>query len=331
MAGKKQHAPTGKRRIWFAGLAVLGMLAGCDDQPPLQPGQCEIQTFGRMHLWSLQNIPVVQTKIDGKPVLFMVDTGAFNSVLFKNNAKSLNLTYTGATAHTRGVRGDEMQSIVKVDKLDLGTGSTTDHVFMLTESPGPQVKAPLPPIVGLLGAEFLLAYDLVIDMPHHAMYLLDMRRCPYVTPMWKGTVHAVPIEDDRDDNKIRMNFTIDNSKPIPAILDTGAYGITIPYHLAHRKIGITRDDLKKDRFTTDVHGIGDDDVTSYIHEFSKLDLGDFEITNVKVEIDDADNIDYALFGARFLHSARIWLTTKNKLYVQHISEMQDAPPIPMAK
>ncbi|NIE80054.1 retroviral-like aspartic protease family protein [Asaia sp. As-1742] len=307
----------------------LLVLAGCDDQPPLQPGHCEIRTLGRLRLRSLASIPVVEARIDGKPVLFMVDTGAFNSVIFKKNASMLSLNYTGATAQVRGVHGIESSAVVRIDRLDLGSGATTDHAFVLTESMAPRTPKGLPPIVGLLGAELLMASDLVIDMPHHAMYMLDMRRCPYITPYWQGTVHKIPIERDWDDNKVRLTFTIDGSKPIPAIFDTGSSHVLLPYSLAHEKLGITRRDLKKDPSSTDSMAVGEDTVTSYHQQFDHLDMGDFRISNAWVTIDDADNIDHALFGARFLHQTRIWLTTKDVMYVQHVSEMKDAPPIPI--
>lgn len=312
-------------------LLVCTGLAACDDQPPLQPGHCEIQTLGRLPLGRLHNIPVVQARIDGKPVLFLVDTGAFNSVLFSKSVKNLDLTYTGGMVIANGVHGREDEPIVRINKLDLGSGTTSDHLFAMTDSLAPRSFPSQPPIVGLLGAEFLLAADLVIDMPHHAMYLLDMRRCPYVTPYWKGTVHRIPVEHDRTTNKITLSFTINDSKPIPAIFDTGASGIVIPYDLAHRKTGLTRAELKKDRSDTATLGIGDDEVRSYYHQFDHLDLADFRIGNARVTIDDADHLETALFGARFLQQARIWLTTKDVMYVQHVSEMQDAPPIPTGK
>ncbi|WP_122048869.1 retropepsin-like aspartic protease [Asaia bogorensis] len=313
----------------FPFMIGLVLLTGCDDQPPLQPGQCEIRTLGRLRLRSFDAIPVVEARIDGKPVLFMVDTGAFNSVIFKKNASMLSLNYIGATAQVRGVHGMESSAVVRVDRLDLGSGATTDHAFVLTESMAPRTPKGLPPIVGLLGAELLMASDLVIDMPHHAMYMLDMRRCPYITPYWQGTVHKIPIERDWDDNKVRLTFTINGSKPIPAIFDTGSSNVLLPYPLAHDKLGITRRDLRKDPSSTDSMAVGEDKVTSYHQQFDHLDLGDFRINNAWVTIDDADNIDHALFGARFLHHTRIWLTTKDVMYVQHVSEMKDAPPIPI--
>lgn len=323
-----------RRLALTRGLLVLmtcASLAACDDQPPLEPNHCEIETLGKLPLGRLHNIPVVEAKIDGKPVLFLVDTGAFNSVLFAKNAKSLDLAYTGGMVHASGAHGREEEPVVRIDKLDLGSGTTSDHLFTLTETMAPRSPPSQPPIVGLLGAEFLLAADLVIDMPHHAMYLLNMRRCPYVTPYWKGTIHKIQVDRDEGINKIGLHFTINGGKPIPAIFDTGASGIIIPYGLAHKKTGVTRTDLKKDRSGTGMQAIGDDVVTSYYHEFDHLDLGDFRINNARVIIDDADNLDYALFGARFLQHTRIWLTTKDVMYVQHVSEMQDAPPIPMSK
>lgn len=306
-------------------IVALSGLGGCDATPPTPDGHCVVETIGRMPLRSLDNIPVVEARLNGKPVLFMVDTGAFNSVLYLDATRDIGLDYTGKFIDATGARGHETQQIVLVDTLDLGTGKDTGHYFALSRSSLHSTRPPLPPLVGLLGAEILLSSDLVIDMPHHEMQLLGMKRCPYITPFWGGTVHSIPITLDRDDNKIHLTFRIDGSKDIPAVFDTGASTTVVPFYLARQKLGLSRKDIAGDRKNTDVHAIGNGELTSYHHIFDAVRLGDFVINHARVSILEEDTLDYALFGANFLKSTRVWISYKGAMYVQHVSEMR-APP-----
>ncbi|WP_438381354.1 retropepsin-like aspartic protease [Asaia sp. BMEF1] len=299
-------------------LLGITLLTGCD--APVKDGTCTIGTIGRLPLYSSHNVPVVRATINKHPVLFEVDTGAFNSVLSEQYADKLDLNYSEGMVRAIGVKGTEFQRVVQVDHIGLGGATNTNHAFTMTSQLFHPTKPPLPPLVGLMGAEILLATDLVIDMPHHQMQLLDMKRCPYPAPLWKGAMHTVPIDRNLDDMKLHVHFALDGGEPIRAVFDTGASRTVIPLRMA-RKLGVTDAMLKNDRSTTDVQAVGDDKVTAYHHRFRTLTLGDFTIHNPEVIIMDNDTLDYALFGADFLRHHRVWITTENTMYVQHISEI----------
>lgn len=325
----KKAASGPATRLLSCLILLLGMnlLAGCD--APVKDGSCTIGTLGRLPLYSSHNVPVVRATINKHPVLFEVDTGAYNSVLGEEYAGMLELSYSGGMVRAIGVKGTEFQRIVQVDDIGLGGATNTNHAFVMTSQPFHPTRPPLPPLVGMIGAEILLATDLVIDMPHHQMQLLDMKRCPYPMPLWKGTMHTVRIDRDLDDMKLHLHFALDGGEPIRAVFDTGASRTVIPLRMA-RKLGVTDAMLKNDRSTTDVQAVGDDKVTAYHHRFRTLTLGDFTIHNPEVIIMDNDTLDYALFGADFLRHHRVWITTENTMYVQHISEIprdeNQAPP-----
>ncbi|GAB6855349.1 retroviral-like aspartic protease family protein [Asaia astilbis] len=317
----KTSATAFKKRS-FALLPLIlaaSSVAGCD--APVKDGSCTIGTIGKLPLFTTHNVPVVRATINKQPVLFVVDTGAFNSVLSERLAKRFDLTYAAATIRTTGVKGTEMANIAQVDDIGLGGATNTNHAFALTSMEFEASKPPLPPLVGILGAEILLASDLVIDLPNHNMQLLDMQRCPYPAPLWKGIAHKVPIERNLDDMKIHLQFKLNGSAPLKAIFDTGSSRITLPLRYAHR-LGITDEMLKHDHSTTDLSAIGDDKVTAYHHRFETMTLGDFTIRDADVTIIDTDTLEYALFGADFLSQHRVWITTKDTMYVQHISEIQ---------
>ncbi|NVN43334.1 aspartyl protease family protein [Asaia siamensis] len=299
-------------------LLAMCLLAGCDT--PAKDGSCVIGTIGRLPLDSYKNTPVVRATINKHPVLFTVDSGAFNSVLSEKYADMLDLTYSTGMVRTTGVKGTELQRIVQVDDIGLGGATNTNHAFAMTTQSFGATKPPQPPLVGLLGAEILLATDLVIDMPHHQMQLLDMKRCPYPAPLWKGMMHTVPIERDLDQMQLHLQFTLDEGKPIQAIFDTGASRTVIPLRMAH-ELGVTDDMLKKDRASIDFEAVGSDRVTAYHHHFRTMTLGDFTIHNPEVIIMNNDTLDHALFGADFLRHHRVWITTQRTMYVQHISEI----------
>lgn len=307
-------------------MAAFGLIAGCDTPSPDKG--CEIGTIGRMPLYSLHNVPVVRASLNHHPVLFEVDTGAFNSVLSDRYIDMLGLTLASGYVRVTGAKGTEFQNVTQVDDIGLGGATNTNHGFAVTSSVFATLRPPLPPLVGLLGAEILLASDLVMDMPHHEMQLLDMRRCPLPAPLWKGPLHRVAITSDLDTMKIGLTISIDGSKPIKAVLDTGASRTILPLRFA-RRLGVTDAMLAQDRSDTQFKAIGSDKVTAWHHRFKSLTLGDFTIYDPEVFILSSDDLDYALFGADFLKEHRLWVTTRGEMYVQHISEIpQETPTLP---
>ncbi len=316
-----RYLPFYRRIISFISpffVLCITALSGCDT--PQKDGSCTISTLGVLPLYTSHHSPVVKATINKQPVLFEVDTGAFNSVLSEQYARKFDVTYASSMVRTVGAKGSEFQHVVQVDDIGLGGATNTNHAFTLTSLQFEPTRPPLPPLVGLLGAEILLASDLVIDMPHHNMQLLDMRQCPYPAPLWKGTMHIIPIDRNLDDMKLHLHFTLDGGAPIRAVFDTGASHTVLPVRIAHR-LGVTDEMLKKDPSTTNFSAIGDDKTTVYRHHFKTMTLGDFTISDPEILINDNDILDYALFGADFLRQHRVWITTGQVMYVQHVSEI----------
>src|SRR6185312_651807 len=210
----------------LAGVLFTVLLAACAtvDSCPLVPlAQAPLDTRG--------NLMFVAAGINGRPVRFLVDTGAERTVLTETAVARLGLPHDPQhVSRTIGIGGISANRDALLPGIVMGgTRFPLDRVavghFVFDHVPGPQVD-------GLLGADILLAFDMDIDQAAHQLTLYRVRRCPDAKPPWtEPSVQIEGVGARRD--RLLVPIVLDG-EPGMAVLDTGAQASTVDMALAKR-------------------------------------------------------------------------------------------------
>lgn len=139
-----------------------------------------------LELSSLGHYEVMAT-LDDIPLVFILDTGAANTVLDLTYAQEKNIS-TATTEHFGGGVGNAQMAIhsIQSHKLVIGAFSIDEPVLFAMDFQHVRQalleKGIAEPSHGVLGADILIAYHAVIDYAHHKLYLKskpDPERLPY--------------------------------------------------------------------------------------------------------------------------------------------------------
>ncbi|GBQ71439.1 hypothetical protein AA103196_2777 [Ameyamaea chiangmaiensis NBRC 103196] len=301
-----------RRTIARTSLTALALLTGCASEH----GRCTLSTIGDLRVLNASRSPIVEAKINGHPVAFIVDSGAAASMVTDTAAESYDMTVLPGWVHIRGIGGETTVGGAVAEELTLGS-ATARHVVFFTDFPGKRRIGTLP-VAGLFGSDFLLASDaIVFDLPDRKINLYQTSHCTRDTlPLWRGESYAVPIDYDYGSNNhlaVRIRL---NGHPIDAILDSGASSTVIAEDDA-RAAGVTRAELTQDLDGT-LHGIDPHHPKSFAHRFDSLDIGPFHFNRYVALVADTER---TLLGADFLRTHRVWIAPRDRvMYVQRVAD-----------
>jgi predicted aspartyl protease len=282
-------------RLLLATLALFG-LGGCSAGGP---DSCKINRLVDLPLLSGARLPAMEATLDGRKVVFYVDTGASTSILTKTAVERFGL-YGDADRRMllRGIGGDVMAPIVKIHRLVLGNGLVRDIELPVAGDLGHDVQGI--PVLGLFGADFLSNYDVNIDLPHHHFAMYDLHGC--------GT-NLRPLDDPEfdvpfhlEETKVLLDVKL-NGMPMTAVLDSGATGTLVTQDDA-RHAGVTSAAMTGDRYGHAM-GIDENQVAMHLHRFGSLDIGSETMRNFPFAVGD---VDYTLLGDDFLRFNEVWIS-----------------------
>ena len=129
---------------------------------------------------------VIVVMINGTPKHFLIDTGAFYSILSPEAAADLHMTTydLGMNATITGIGGKEAERYTVADTLTFGQMQAT-HVRLFL---GPTGKGE----DGILGPEWLRNFDLDIDFPNKVLNLFRPHPCRDHVAYWAGRISSCP-------------------------------------------------------------------------------------------------------------------------------------------
>lgn len=206
----------GRRWVAMAGLALL---TGCStDQPSCtpQPGlELEAMDIG------MGAVPGILAGVNGVPAGLIFDTGAETSVLSPAIAARAHLYFPAENAnfHLTGVGGTEQADIATVQDFRL-TGARIQNASFVVGKLISAKFAARTGVDGAFGEDFLVNYDLDLNLPDGFITLRPIARCQTVLPPWPGPAVSVPIQFMRS-GRIVVPVSLDGH-PFTALLDTGA-------------------------------------------------------------------------------------------------------------
>jgi predicted aspartyl protease len=260
-------------------------------------------------------VPVAVNGIEGS---FILDTGAERTVVTPDAVDRFSLALDEWTATTmRGVGGIERRRNADPRSVTLGgialhrrslARDATLRVATLPRNMGSRQR-----IDGLLGRDFLSAFDLALDLAQRSLTLYDVRGCAGRFLPWTDDYFAVPVQNPTE-NALVVPVELDGV-PLRALLDSGA-GQTLVAAPGMARLGLGLDRLRDDPSQI-VSGMGPHTVTMWHHRFHALKIGSetFAAPLFLVAPIQLNPISDLLLGADWLLGRRVWISyATNQLF-----------------
>lgn len=283
-------------------------------------GQCELAQVATLPVLTARGIPVVRAQLNGTPVAFMVDSGAFASTVATDVATRLDLPVEDDQRRIFvGIGGDVVVYRTVVHRLGLGGAEARNAVFWRADDPHGTVAGL--PLGGLFGADFLVNYDVLLDLPERRIVLYQERKCDGdIVPPLPDPAFVLPFSVDAGHHAV-VEARVDDH-PFSAVLDTGADVTAIGLDDA-RAAGVTPTMLKADLAFKDV-GVDGRQVDANIHEFGSLAVGGEVRRPARIEVSDIQT--GAVVGEDFFRRNQVWLFYgRGKAYVHPIGPVTVVP------
>jgi predicted aspartyl protease len=280
--------------------------------------KCELQQFAQLPVTMSGTQPIIAGTINGQSVKFLVDTGAFWSLLARDTLTRLKL-HEGALPYgmtISGVGGTESAGYTKANEFSL-VGFYGGHIFngMDFIVSGSAVFAG---VDGIIGQNIIARDDAEYDLANGVMRLFKASGCnDHSLAYWRGNAAVAEMSLKRrtaaDPHWISEAKL--NGKNIRVLFDSGASFSVLNRGVAAR-LGITPE---SERATTGgtTTGIGVRSVELSLARFDTLDLGGEVIRNARIRFGDVSDgvIADLTLGSDFLLSHRLYFSSKqNKLY-----------------
>jgi predicted aspartyl protease/Tfp pilus assembly protein PilF len=279
-------------------------------------GKCQIAKIGELPITMNSLRPVVPAKINGRDAKFVLDSGAFYSMITRATADEYQLKRSPGPwgMVVTGVGGTADVDTTTVKEFSI-IGVTIKNVEFLVG--GSEVGSE-----GLLGQNFLERFDVEYDLANGAIRLFRTEDCEHarlaywLQPDQSFSYMHIDRIDPLHPHTIGEAYV--NGERIRVAFDTGAFTSLLSFKAAARA-GIKPDSPGVVDAGT-AGGIGRGRVRSYIGTFASFKIGDGEeIKNAKLRFADMDlEMADMLLGADFFVSHRIFVANKeHRLFLSY--------------
>jgi tetratricopeptide (TPR) repeat protein/predicted aspartyl protease len=293
----------------LAALVLLPLAAACIS-PTAHAGskKCQIGRVAELPITMNSLRPLIPAKINGQDAKFILDSGAFYSMISSATASEYKLKLSpgpyGLTV--QGIGGTTEVQVATVKDFNL-VGVDIKNVEFLVG--GSDVGS-----AGLLGQNLLEKFDVEYDLANGVIRLFKSENCQgavmayWLTPGQSYSVMDIDGIDPLHAHTIGRAQV--NGQKIRVTFDTGAFTSVLSLRAAE-KAGLKPDSngVVEEGYST---GIGRGQVKTYIGTFASFIVGDSEeIKNAKLRFSDIrlDDTDM-LLGADFFISHRIFVANK---------------------
>ena len=288
---------------------VLAALLLC---PAFAQGACSLRRLATVPLEIVGTTILVPAAVNGIEGRFILDTGAALTAVTPEAVARFGLALDEWTATTmRGVGGIERRRNANPRSLTLGglpllrrNSIARDSTLRVVTLPHAEIGGGR--VDGLLGRDFLSAFDLDLDPAHLSLGLYDVRGCDGRFLPWTDDYVSVPVETPAG-YALMVPVEVDGV-PLRALLDSGASRSMVAAP------GMARLGLGLDRLDNDprevVAGMGPRTVTMWRHRFRTLRIGNDTAAAPVLLVAPVMLTPIAdlLLGADWLLGRRVWLS-----------------------
>lgn len=248
-------------------------------------------------------------KINGREWQFMVDSGAFYSVISPGVAteNSLKLMNAPFGLYMRGIGGSATVNVTRVKTFTLAGTDIPNIDFIVG---GSEVG-----VGGVIGQNILHIADVEYDLSHSIVNLMQAKGCGNTTlAYWADSqpISMLPLVDNAGKLAHTQATITVNGRPIRAAFDTGA--TTVISTSAAAKLGI-RPDSPGVVEAGYGGGFGSKMVKAWIIPVTSIGMGGEAIHNAHIRMTDLGGDTEMLIGADFFLTHRVYVAnSQNKIY-----------------
>lgn len=289
----------------LAEMVVFAILTGSAN------AACTVAREAEVPLQILSGVPVVAVQVNDTTLPFVPDTGAERSLVTEETVERAGLRLDQwASTMVQGISGYVRHRNADPTALSLGgiplrrRSLAADQT--LTVGPLPQAGFTAQGIAGLLGSDFLSAFDLDLDIPRRRLALYRVESCTGRFLPWVGEYDTIPASQ-----LIRGVLTIPvmlDGIPLRAEIDSGA-SIWMLTATGMFRMGLTPEALAQDP-GGEVNGVGRFAVAMRLHRFKVLAIGKQHITEPEIWAAPVHGLPIVdlLLGRDWLRRHRVWLS-----------------------
>jgi tetratricopeptide (TPR) repeat protein len=306
-SGFRRCVPDLRRAEWAFGLTLCVACAPAH----AAAGTCKLGMIFEFPITMTGMGPLTTAKINGTDVKFLVDSGAFWSIISPASAAELKLSTHPAPfgLETEGVGGARVEmSLTKVKDFTLAGFSVHNVDFMVG---GSQVDAG----IGVLGQNVLRFADADVeyDLGQGVVRVMKPMDCGRNVKLayWTDTYSDLEIEPITHLNPDAIGRAWINGAEIRVKFDSGA-SLSVLSLQAAARVGV-RPDSPGVVSGGPTQGFGKVTIPSFIAPFASFRLGEEEIRKTQLRIADIKlgNADM-LIGADFFLSHRIYVANSQR-------------------
>ena len=220
--------------------------------------------------------PTVDGEINGNRVKMLLDTGASQTYVMKDEADRQNLNPERIKQQTQGVGGLSSIFLVKIKDFAIGEAHAKNLRFPVVEILGQ------PGTAGLIGADFLMQYDIELNFADRYVKLFHADHCQERDlAYWDPKAMSVPMEMGEGSKHARVQVKL-NGVTLWALIDSGASRSVVDLDAA-RKLGFSAD-APGVKFSGKIVGIGPEKRDSWNMTFDSFAIGDEEIQHPRIAV-----------------------------------------------
>ena len=272
---------------------------------------CKVGKYADLPITMIGMRPTVALKINGKDARFLIDSGAFYSMMSGATAAQYGLRLSPAPWGLRvlGANGSVDTSVATVKELTFAGVPVHNIEFLVG---GTEVGGD---IDGILGQNLFRIGDVEYDLANGVVRLMRAEGCSHaLLAYWLKPSEAYSLMDIDWATPLHphtIGTAFINGAKISVIFDTGAATSVLSLRAAQRA-GL-KPDSPGVTFAGYSTGIGRASTKTYIGTFSSFKIGDEEIRNARLRFADMDLLDTdMLVGADFFLSHRIYVASSQR-------------------
>jgi hypothetical protein len=266
-----------RRGMQVEALAVAALLSAAAD--------AECQLLRLAELPTAGDRPLVAVSLDGHPAGMLVDTGSYESFIWRSVAASLHLDQTSSDVHAIwGAGGRTSTGLTTVHEFAVG-GYAVRNLTMSTlgERESEPAASDSGVVAGILGEDFLYRMDVEFDLASGKIRLFEPKGCSGDQVVyWASAYNMVPLLPDRGGHSPLARVVL-NGHEVVALFDTGSGRSTVLAEVTKRP-GMSPEAQTGSSGTG--HGIGPRAVEFSIARFTSLTVGQETIRNPTLAIAD---------------------------------------------
>ncbi|MGH8150333.1 MAG: aspartyl protease family protein [Steroidobacteraceae bacterium] len=273
--------------------------------------------------------PTITAGINGRPATFLIDSGAFYSLMSPANAAELHLRLDSAPfdLHVNGVGGQQQAMITTVRDFNLTHVDLRNVQFVVA---GGQVG---PGLAGVIGQNILRLADTEYDFADGVVRLWHPHGCGHsVLAYWVKTqpYSVIDIEWTSPGKPQIIGTATLNGTPLNVLFDTGSAESLLSLEAAE-SAGFKRDGPGVERAGF-LHGIGPEPLQAWVGTFRNFTIGGETIRNARLRVADMKlGAADMLLGADFFLANRIYVAvSQRKLYFTYNGGPIFSPTAPQA-